>query len=230
MQQTRVWDLAVRLFHWALVALVLLGWLSGENEQASVHSWVGYVLLSLLLFRLLWGVIGSDTARFGGFLRSPAAARDHLLAMLRGRPPHYTGHNPAGGWMVVILMTLLTLQVVSGLFAADDDIAGPFYPLVGAGLAGWIAEYHEFNFNLLMLAVVVHVAAVLYHDLFLGEGLVRAMWHGRKRIEGQPPRMRPLWLAALAMLLAAGVVWGLLSQAPAAQPLPYGEHAEHEDD
>jgi cytochrome b len=215
MQQVRVWDLPVRIFHWGLGVLVVLAWLSGENERTDVHEWVGYAVLTLVLFRILWGLVGSDNARFGRFLRSPVAVRDYLKDMLRGAAPHFDTHNPAGGWMVIALLLVLLVQVGTGLFANDEILfEGPFAPLVSSGMSEFLTEVHEANFNLLMLLVIVHVIAVGLHEL-LGERIVRAMVHGRKDSELTEGRQRPLWLALPVLAAAIALVWWLLSLAPA---------------
>lgn len=214
MRQIRVWDLAVRIFHWSLVGLVALAWITAETGLTDIHSWCGYAILTLVLFRILWGLAGSDNARFGRFLCAPAAVRDYLLAVRRGRAPHYDTHNPLGGWGVVALLVLLLIQVGTGLFANDEVLfEGPFVPWVGSDGSEWLTEIHEANFNLLLALVIVHVAAVALHEL-RGERLVLAMWHGRKASELAEAGQRPLWLAAVMLVVAVGGVWWLLSLAP----------------
>lgn len=214
MQRIKVWDLPVRVFHWALVALVATAWITGETEFTTVHSWTGYTILTLVLFRIGWGVVGSDNARFARFLRRPSVAWGYVRNMLGGANPHYDTHNPAGGWMVVALLLVLLVQVGTGLFSNDEIMfEGPFVPLVGGQWSEWLTEVHEANFNLLITLVVVHIAAVALHELF-GERLVKAMFDGYKGSTLPQARMRPVWLAALVLGLAAGTVWWLLSLAP----------------
>jgi len=214
-RQVRVWDLPVRLFHWLLVALVGGAWLSAELGNLDIHQWFGYSILSLLLFRLLWGLAGSDNARFTRFVRPPAAVRDYLAALRGGAAPHFDTHNPAGGWSVLGMLLLLLLQAGSGLFASDDVLfEGPFFPLVGGDGSEWLTDLHKFNFNLVLALVGLHLAAVALHQ-WRGEGLVQAMWHGRKVSDRAEAGQRPLWLALLLLGLAAAGVWGLLALAPA---------------
>lgn len=214
MQRILVWDLPVRVFHWALVALVTTSWITAETGLTTIHSWSGYGVLGLVVFRLVWGLVGSEHARFGDFLSRPAAAWSYLKNMLGGANPHYDGHNPAGGWMVMALLAVLLLQVGTGLFATDEILFdGPFAPLVGGDWSEWLTEIHEASFNLLLALVVVHVAAVGLHELF-GERLVRAMIDGRKHSDRPQGRVRPVWLALAVLGLAAGFVWWLLSLAP----------------
>jgi len=214
MQKILVWDLPVRLFHWTLVALVTVAWITGETEFTTIHSWTGYTILTLVVFRVLWGLVGSDNARFSRFLRRPSAAWAYARNMLGGSSPHYDTHNPAGGWMVVALLLVLLLQVGTGLFANDELLfEGPFAPLVGSQWSEWLTEVHEVSFNILITLVVLHVLAVGLHELF-GERLVKAMLNGEKASDQPQAPMRPLWLALLLLGLAAGSVWWLLSLAP----------------
>lgn len=214
MQRILVWDLPVRLFHWALVALVGAAWIAAETGFMTIHSWIGYGVLGLVLFRVLWGLVGSEHARFSRFLASPAAAWAYLKAMPRRAAPHYDGHNPAGAWMVIALLLVLLVQAGSGLFAADDVLfEGPFASLVGATWSEWLTDIHEANFNILIALVVVHVAAVGLHELY-GERLVKAMLDGRKISDRAQGRIRPLWLAGVLLALAGLAVWWLLSLAP----------------
>jgi cytochrome b len=127
----RIWDLPTRLFHWVLVVLIFAAWLSAWRNWMQVHVVCGLTLLTLLLFRLIWGFIGSDTARFSYFLKSPGAAMGHLARLLRREPDTETGHNAAGGWMVIVLLALLCVQVGTGL-CANDDI------MVEGGLAEFV--------------------------------------------------------------------------------------------
>ena len=126
MRPLKVWDLPVRLFHWAIVLLIFAAWLSQALDQMDLHMWIGRTILSLLLFRIVWGLIGSDTARFSRFLRSPAAAMRHLAQIRRREADREIGHNAAGGWMVLVLLALLCVQVGTGLCGNDEiSVQGP---------------------------------------------------------------------------------------------------------
>ena len=104
MQRIKVWDLPVRLFHWSIVALIAAAWVTQEVNMMDWHVWCGYAILTLLLFRLIWGFVGSDTSRFSAFLRSPMAAVRHLSHFTQRGPDNEIGHNAAGGWMVLVLL------------------------------------------------------------------------------------------------------------------------------
>lgn len=213
--QISAWDWPVRLFHWALVALLGGSWASAEAgvEYMQWHMRCGYAVLTLLVFRLLWGLWGSRSARFAGFVRGPRAVLSYARAWFSRRPQHYLGHNPLGGWMVMILLGLVALQAGSGLFANDDIFnEGPLAQLVAGSTSGFLTFIHKTNFNLLLLAVALHVAAVLVY-LWRGENLLKAMFTGRKPAgvyEDRPGARAPLWQAAVCLAVAAGMVWGVV--------------------
>lgn len=215
-----VWDWPVRLFHWALVALLGAAWATAEAgiDYMHWHMRCGYALLTLLLFRVLWGVVGSASARFAGFVRGPRAVWAYARAWFGRRPQHYLGHNPLGGWMVLLLLLLVAVQAGTGLFANDDIVnEGPLARLVSAATSGLLTAIHKFNFKLLLTAVGLHVAAVLLY-LLRGENLLKAMFTGRKpagdyqdRHRHPPGPMAPVWRAALCLAAAAGAVWALIA-------------------
>jgi cytochrome b len=178
----RVWDPLVRIGHWTLVAAFFTAYLV-EDDFLSVHVWAGYVLASVVAFRMLWGLIGTRHARFADFVRGPRAVLGYFRDALAQRGPRYLGHNPAGGAMVLALLVCLTVTAVSGLgLYGVEEGAGP--------LAGWIAEgrhedaweeVHEVFANLSLLLVILHVAGVAFSSVMHRENLVRAMITGRKR-------------------------------------------------
>ena len=166
----KVWDPAVRLFHWSLVAVFAIAWLTGD-EWDKVHEIAGYVILGLITFRVLWGVMGTHYARFWQFVRGPRAVRTYLRAMLQGREKRYIGHNPAGGAMVLALVLALAATGLSGWMTTLDMFWG----------AEWVEEIHEVLANLMLLLIGLHIAGVVLASLRHGENLVRAMINGRKR-------------------------------------------------
>jgi cytochrome b len=183
MNKIYVWDLPTRLFHWGLVALVAFQWLSGEleDEWLEFHLLGGYAILALLAFRLLWGFVGGEYARFGNFLHGMGPTLEYARALRANAAPRYLGHNPLGGWMIVALLATLALQGVTGLFASDDVMtSGPLRYWVPDQIAEAMTELHEGSFNVLLTLAVVHVASILAHRLFKGEDLVRPMLTGYK--------------------------------------------------
>jgi cytochrome b len=205
-RRVRVWDLPVRLFHWLAVGLVALAWLSQRMNWMQLHIRAGETLLALVLFRLLWGCCGSETARFSRFLASPAAAWRHLRHLARREPDVQVGHNAAGGWMVAFLLALLLVETLSGLYV-NNDIAdeGPLSEIVPAFVANAISAIHAYGWNVLAAAVVLHVCAIALYALLKRHNLVRPMVTGVKPLPAtiRAPRRASLWLAALLMALSA---------------------------
>jgi cytochrome b len=202
--KVRVWDLPVRLFHWALVLLVAALWATHELDMMEVHVLLGQAMLGLILFRLIWGLIGSSTARFSSFLRGPRG----VLAYLRA-PGGAFGHNPLGGWSVVAMLAVLGVQVGLGLFASDEDGEhyGPLSHLVSYDTAVTLAERHETLFNVLLALIGVHLAAVLYYRFVKREDLVTPMVTGRREpaSSGEAMTPAPAWRFWLAASLALGL-------------------------
>lgn len=188
--RVKVWDLPTRLFHWSLVVLIALAWWSGEEEQFELHFWSGYAILFLITFRLLWGLIGSSTARFAGFIRGPAA----ILSYLRGSAgPDRVGHSPIGALSVVALLSLVTLMVATGLVLYEKEhgewIIGPLAYLVSEDVSETAHDVHEVAFNVLLAFIGLHLAAILFYRLVLGKRLIEPMVSGSGAF---PPRTEPM--------------------------------------
>lgn len=196
-----VWDLPTRLFHWALALSFLGAFLTAESERwRNVHEGLGYTMLGLLAFRLLWGVVGTRYARFRQFVRGPAAIMDYLKGLALGRPRHSTGHNPLGAVAIVLMIVLGFAAAVSGW-------------LLEAGVGGeGVEEIHETFANGMLVVVVIHILGVILGSVVHRENLIRAMWTGRKR--GEPGEAiagaRPLVALLLALGLAGFWTWNLL--------------------
>jgi cytochrome b len=202
----RIWDRPTRLVHWLLVVLIAISWWSAENDALEWHFRSGYAVLGLLVFRLIWGVIGSSTARFSSFVRGPGAILDYL----RGRSEYRLGHNPIGALSVMALLGLLALQVGLGLFAGDEDglHSGPFAHLIDLGLSEEITDLHELNFNILLVLVALHVGAILFYFFVKRDNLVKPMIVGTREAPRGLEPMRPaaLWRFAVAAAIALAVV------------------------
>jgi cytochrome b len=184
--QIRVWDPLVRFFHWSLASAFLIAFIT-EDDFMTVHSWAGYLILSLLLVRLVWGFIGTRHARFSDFVYRPVTIKAFLKDTLRLRAKRYIGHNPAGGAMVIMLMLSLLVTATSGmlLFGAAEQ-SGPlaqWFVQSGAAWADPLEEVHEFFANFTMLLVVIHVAGVIVESLIHRENLVSAMISGFKQAQ-----------------------------------------------
>ena len=184
--QVKVWDPLVRIFHWTLVIAFFIAYFT-EDDLLKVHVWAGYTVLALVLWRLLWGVIGTRHARFTDFVCRPATVIQYLKSVIALHAKRYLGHNPAGGVMIIALLVALLLTTVSGLavYGADQGV-GP--------LAAWmtgVSEFgedvlegiHEFFANLTLILVFAHVAGVAVSSLLHRENLPRAMITGYKTAE-----------------------------------------------
>jgi cytochrome b len=205
-----LWDLPTRVFHWLLVVCVLLAWVGHEFDNSSLHRYSGYTVLVLVVFRIAWGFLGSPHSRFSDFVRGPSTVR----AYLRGALPPRPGHNPLGGWSVLVLLGLLLAQAVTGLFNSDGILFdGPFYAALDSDLADEVGEAHEFIFNVLLGFIALHVVAVLYYQWRRHDDLLGPMLHGG-RADGSGGAPAPLWLALLLSGAAVALLWLALSMAP----------------
>ncbi len=183
--QVRVWDVPVRLFHWSLVAGFAAAYVSAEMHQLALHVWLGYALLALVVFRLVWGFIGSPYARFKSFLFTPQETLAYVRSLRGGHPAHYYGHNPAGALMVFALLGVLLAIFVSGLITlAVIDFEGPLLFLansVSDDTAYFFRHAHDFFVNVALLLIPLHLLGVASGSIQHRENLVRAMITGMKR-------------------------------------------------
>jgi cytochrome b len=208
-----VWDVPVRLFHWLVVVLVISAYVTLKLNWIDWHVRVGEALLALVIFRLLWGWFGSETARFRNFVSSPAAALRHLRHMFRREfhhePDLQVGHNATGGWMVMLLLGLLLLETLSGLYI-NNDIAdeGPLSESVPAWLANAISTLHALVWDVLVAAVALHVVVILLYALVKRHDLLGPMLTGYKSLplSVAAPRQRPAWLALLPLAVGVAAV------------------------
>ena len=202
LRPVRVWDLPTRVFHWSIVLLLLTSWFTNRQNWMQLHFVSGYTMLGMLIFRLLWGFLGSETARFVKFLKNPVAGLRHLGEMFVREPDREIGHNAAGGWMVLVLLALLLVQVGTGLGSNDDvSVEGPLAKHVGKALSDRLGTIHAINFNLILLAVAAHVVAVVAYWLLKRQNLVRPMITGVKLL---PPSVRAPRIAG--PVVAGGVI------------------------
>ena len=187
-QEIKVWDPLVRVFHWTLVIGFFTAYLTeGEEDTMVLHSWAGYTVIGLVLVRLLWGFVGTRHARFRDFVYRPAVVKDYLVSLLKPSPRRYLGHNPAGGLMIVALLVSVFMTGFFGmaLYAVGEQ-AGPLVGWFGTLGENWenvFEEVHEFFANFTLLLVAAHVAGVVIESLLHRENLVRAMFTGRKRAD-----------------------------------------------
>ena len=199
--QIPVWDLPTRLFHWLLVVLVAVSFTTGVvgGNAMTYHEYSGFAILVLLVFRIVWGFVGSRTSRFSDFVKGPAAVWRYAVTLFRGDSERCLGHNPMGGWSVLALLLALLIQVVTGLFANDDIITeGPLYMWVSKPVSDWLTRVHRINRFLVVALVATHLSAVLFYLWGKGENLIKPMITGKKIWHGghTPPYRAPAWLAA----------------------------------
>lgn len=222
-QQRLVWDLPVRVIHWSLLLAVVGSWLTQElpGDWFAWHVRCGYTVLVLVSTRLLWGVVGTRHARFASFVRGPGAVLRYARALLSGSAPRYTGHNPLGALMVLLLLTLLLAQALSGLFANDDILnTGPLFGYVSDATSDRLTSLHHTFFNVLQIAVLLHVAAALVYLFVKKDNLIRPMITGRKAAAEVPANesitASRAWLALLIAALSAATLWYIVKHAPSA--------------
>ncbi len=210
-----VWDLPTRLFHWLLALLIGAAWLSAELGRMTLHHWIGYCIATLLLFRLAWGFVGPRYARFGSFVSGPRRVYCYLRDWARGAVPDTAGHTPPGGWMILLMLALLAAQVATGMVNSHDGLdAGPWYWAASRAVRDAANLWHPRLFDLLLVLVAVHVAAVLLYRLRPGIDLIRPMLTGRKRTDEPAIEGSRLPWAALTAALAATAVWLIVRAAP----------------
>jgi cytochrome b len=205
-----VWDLPTRLFHWLLVVLIALLYATGEFGLLDMrwHFWLGYATLALIVFRVLWGLFGSQTSRFADFVRGPIAVGRYVKAQISTNEHFSVGHNPLGGWSVLALLLSVLLQSVTGLFASDGiDADGPFSGFVSGYTVKLMTRLHNWNENVLLLLIALHVAAVLFYLLIKHDNLITPMFTGRKQgVPSDTPRFASPWLALPLLLLSLAAV------------------------
>jgi len=210
----RVWDLPTRLFHWLLVVLIALLYASGEFGTLDMrwHFWLGYATLALIVFRVLWGLFGSQTSRFADFVRGPVAVGRYVKAQISTNAHFSIGHNPLGGWSVLALLLSVLLQSVTGLFASDGiDTDGPFSASVSGYTVKLMTRLHNWNENVLLLLIALHVAAVLFYLLIKHDNLIVPMLTGRKQTTpGGTLRFASPWLALALLLLSVAAIAAMI--------------------
>lgn len=178
-----VWDPFVRVFHWSLAFFFFLVYIT-EDDWMTIHSYAGYTLISLITFRIIWGLLGTHHARFSNFVTSFRNVKAYLKQILSGNEKHYVGHNPAGGLMIIILLICIFLTTFSGMSVFATEGYGPFATTF---ISQWPEDFlegiHEFCANLTVLMVIVHICGVLVSSLLHKENLIKSMITGKKFIE-----------------------------------------------
>jgi cytochrome b len=205
--RVKVWDWPTRIFHWLLVIHIPILWLTAREEMMDAHRAAGSAVAGLIIFRTAWGFLGSSTARFGNFVKGPRA----ILSYLRGDAPDALGHNPLGGWSIIAMLALLAIQVLLGLFATDVNglESGPLAIHVSFDTAREAAAWHQTSFDLLLVLIALHLAAILFYAVVRRRNLVTPMFTGRTAAANVAPMEEAGWgrLAIAMMLGAATTLW-----------------------
>lgn len=221
MHQVQVWDLATRLFHWLLVLFVVVCFLTGEDEGFvfAVHAYAGYVVFVLLVFRVGWGIIGSQHSRFSDFVYPWSTVRRYVISFLRFKPEHYVGHNPLGGWMIILMLVVLLITAISGVLMVTKG-------------AGWLEGIHETLGELMQIFVLIHIAGVLIDRLLTGEKIIEAMFTGRKELADGADISEGKMAGMGTTLIFAGLVLvgSLYLFQQIGYPAKVASFATHEDD
>ncbi len=209
-----IWDLPLRLWHWALVICLAGSWITAEAgfDWTTTHFYFGYSALALVIFRLGWGFAGTVHSRYRSFLASPRTVINYVFGPDSGTK--YAGHNPLGGWASLVIVIVVGLQATTGLFISDDIFyAGPYNSVVTTSTADWLAGWHHRIFTMIQILVVIHVLAVSWYTWWRHEHLIHAMLHGKKRMDAPTQAItnhqawRAIFLAVLAALLVTAAVY-----------------------
>jgi cytochrome b len=215
-EEQPVWDLPIRLVHWLLAGLIAFSWWSAEYHHTDWHIWSGLAVLALLIFRLLWGFVGSSTARWSSFVRGPASVFAHLRGRWNG-----IGHTPLGALSVVAIFVAVAVQVGLGLVAEDEDgiYTGPLYRFVSIDTSDRAREIHELWFNVILGLIVLHVAAIIFYRL-RGKNLTKPMITGRAALAPgtEPMRSGKWWAALVCLAVALGITRWIITGAPPFSP------------
>jgi cytochrome b len=200
----RVWDWPVRLFHWLLVIAIIGLFVTGKvgGNWMEWHEKIGYFVLGLILFRVVWGFVGTYHARFVNFVRGPKTIIAYTKSLFKKDSPRHLGHNPMGAISVLAFLLVVGFQAISGLFA-DDDIMlrGPYASMVGSEWSGFITKLHKWNSDLILILIGIHIAAILFYMFVKKDNLIKAMFTGKKSsADGQfraevAEKPRRIWLS-----------------------------------
>ena len=224
MTSVRVWDIPVRLFHWLLVITVFASIVSAKlgGNWMEWHQRLGFFALGLIIFRLLWGVVGSQHARFSSFVRGPSAVWQTMREIRQpsSQPAkHYLGHNPMGALSVMAILAVVLFQASSGLFADDDILMrGPYADAVSKQFSDWLTKLHKLNSNVLIGLIVLHLSAIGFYYFVKRENLVKPMITGTKSATSAelqavlPETPRPVWLAWLVVIVACALTYAVVAR------------------
>lgn len=212
-----VWDFPTRIFHWLLVATLVSQYLTVEVLDNAIqwHFYGGYFMMGLIIFRLLWGIMGAYYARFSAFIVSPAVALTYAKSLNTSHYKTSLGHNPLGAYSIIFVLTALITQTISGLFVSDDIFdSGPYYSAVSASTQDIMNWLHHNLFNAIWVFLVLHIGAMIFYKFKMKQDLVKSMLSGYKKINdsnnesSEPIDTQNFWLRAFIFAgLSAGLVY-----------------------
>lgn len=210
-----IWDLPTRLFHWSLALLVLAAIVTSEDDR-DLHALIGYAVLALVAFRIVWGFVGSQTARFTSFIHGPKAVIAYARGLFSREAEFHLGHNPLGGLVIVAMLGLLLVQGSLGLFSNDDILfEGPLAHLVSGSMQEEATDLHESIGNLIMFVVGIHIAAAFFYLVFKRTDLISPMFTGRRKVPAgnavAEPKRANAWLALVIFGACAGLVYTIVA-------------------
>jgi cytochrome b len=213
-----VWDLPLRLFHWLLVVSMIGSWITAELgfDWMQIHMYLGYGTIGMVVFRIIWGFIGPRHARFSSFLTGPSGIWRYAKGLAAGTMIQTAGHNPLGGISVIVMLVLVGFQATTGLFATDDIVwTGPYNPAVSGATADRLTSLHHLNFNIILVAVALHILAIAFYFLVKKQNLTAAMFHGKKLVPEHEAITKSEVVKALVVIaISVGLVYWLISAAP----------------
>mgnify|MGYP001942600210 FL=1 len=208
-----IWDIPVRIFHWALVICLIGAWYTSEGERGliDIHLLFGYSILALVLFRVFWGFIGTKYAKFSQFIPTPTAIKLYLT----GKNKFHLGHNPLGSLMVFFMLALLLLQAISGLFMSDEIFTnGPYFDSVSKNIQQLMSTIHHTVFDIIVIVSILHIGAIFYYLLVKKQNLITAMFTGKQWVEdklrGLSIKHSKLVTACILLVLVCAFVYWLV--------------------
>jgi cytochrome b len=220
-----VWDVPVRLFHWFLVTSILMLFITGKlgGNYMEWHKKIGFFVIGLIAFRIVWGFVGSYQARFKNFVRGPAAVIGYAKSLFKKDSPHYLGHNPMGALSVLALIAAVGFQTFTGLFSNDDImLEGPYASMVSKAFSDQMTSLHHLNSNVILVLIGLHLSAIVFYAVFKKEQLIEAMLTGKKELDTSigghfepemPEKARPAWLPWFIVVVVGGVVYAVVTKA-----------------
>ncbi len=213
----KIWDLPVRVFHWALAIMTLMMFGSAKTENFDIHILIGQCLVGLIIARICWGFIGSSNTRFSSFVFKPKEYLSYIRKLKQKKPSYQTGHSPIGSLAVILILVALVTQATTGLIASDVDglYEGPFAYYVTYELSRWASEFHVDHERWLLVLIIAHLLANAFYYFYKKDNLVRPMLSGSKQmpqsLEFISPQLASTRRGIVVALIVAVALVGIYS-------------------